>query len=106
MKRMNVLLADNNPIAGRGFRGILEHQDDRELVGEAKATNSGPMGDLIENASADSAHNVIREVELRNPFFSPLISRRVRKRNPKKQMVRAVLQKPQKQTPPTERGRV
>jgi DNA-binding NarL/FixJ family response regulator len=71
MKRMNVGLTDDNPVAGREFRGILEHQDDRQVVGEAKATSSGAMGDLIENASAHSVCKAIREVELGSTFFSP-----------------------------------
>jgi len=36
MKRITVLLADDNQLVRREFRKILEHEDDLEVVGEAK----------------------------------------------------------------------
>jgi DNA-binding NarL/FixJ family response regulator len=36
MKRITVLLADDNRVVRRGFRSILEFEDDLEVVGEAK----------------------------------------------------------------------
>jgi YesN/AraC family two-component response regulator len=36
MKRITVLLADGNKVVRRGFREILEFEDDLEVVGEAK----------------------------------------------------------------------
>jgi DNA-binding NarL/FixJ family response regulator len=36
MKRITVLLADDNRLVRRGFRKIVELEDDLELVGEAK----------------------------------------------------------------------
>jgi DNA-binding NarL/FixJ family response regulator len=139
MKRITVLLADDNRIVRREFRRILELEDDLEVVGEAKngrqavamvkklrpalvlmdiampllnglqatcqilkavpatkvlmlsahsddayveeATNSGAMGYLIKQTSADSVCPAIREVHKGNTFFSPSIPSRLRKRN-------------------------
>src|SRR5579859_614032 len=36
MKRITVLLADDNNVVRRGFRRLLEVEDDLEVVGEAK----------------------------------------------------------------------
>src|ERR1039457_1270876 len=36
MKRITVLLADDNRVVRRAFRKILEREDDLEVVGEAK----------------------------------------------------------------------
>ena len=36
MKRITVLLADDNGVVRREFRKILDHEDDLEVVGEAK----------------------------------------------------------------------
>ena len=36
MKRITVLLADDDKVVRREFRRILEHEDDFEVVGEAK----------------------------------------------------------------------
>jgi DNA-binding NarL/FixJ family response regulator len=36
MKRITVLLADDNRVVRRGFRKILELEDNLEVVGEAK----------------------------------------------------------------------
>ena len=36
MKRIKVLLADDNQVVRKGFRKILELEDDLEVVGEAK----------------------------------------------------------------------
>ncbi len=144
MKRITVLLADDNRVVRREFRKILELEDDLEVVGEAKnglqavamvkklrpalvlmdiampllnglqatrqilkaapatkvlmlsahsddayveeATNSGAMGYLIKQTSADSVCPAIREVQKGNTFFSPSIPNRLHKRNRKKQM--------------------
>jgi DNA-binding NarL/FixJ family response regulator len=143
MKRITVLLADDNGAMRRGFRKILELEDDLEVVGEAKdgrqavamvkklrpalvlmdiampllnglqairqilkavpatkilmlsvhsddvyveeATNSGAMGYLIKQTSADTVCRAIREVQKGNTFFSPSIPKRLHKRNQKKQ---------------------
>jgi DNA-binding NarL/FixJ family response regulator len=139
MKRITVLLADDNKFTRTGFRKILELEDDLEIVGEAKngreavtmvkklrpalvlmdiampllnglqatrqileaapatkvlilsahsddvyieeATNSGAMGYLIKQTSADSVCPAIREVQKGNTFFSPSIPSRLRKQN-------------------------
>jgi DNA-binding NarL/FixJ family response regulator len=131
MKRITVLLADDNGGVRREFRKILELQEDLEVVGEAKngiqavamvrklrpalvlmdvtmpllnglqatcqileafpatkvlmlsahedeayivaAVNSGAMGYLIKQTSADSVCTAIREVRKGNTFFSPSI---------------------------------
>jgi DNA-binding NarL/FixJ family response regulator len=142
MKRITVLLADDNSVMRREFRKILELEDDLKVVGEAKngrqavamvkklrpalvlmdvampllngllatrdilkavpatkvlmlsvhsddayveeATNSGAMGYLLKQTSADSVCSAIREVHKGNTFFSPSISSRLHKRNGKK----------------------
>jgi len=139
MKRITVLLADDNRFVREQFRQILELEDDLEVVGEAKdgnqavsmakklrpalvlmdiampllnglqatrqilkaapatkvlmlsahsddayveeATNSGAMGYLLKQTSADSVCSAIREVQKGNTFFSPSIPSRLRKRN-------------------------
>ena len=144
MKRITVLLADDNRGVRREFRKILEREDDLEVVGEAKdgcqavamvktlrpalvlmdiampllngvqatrqilkaipatkvlmlsaysddayveaATNSGAMGYVIKQTSADSVCLAIREVQKGNTFFSPSIPRRLQKRNREKKM--------------------
>ena len=142
MKRITVLLADDNRGVRRAFRKILELEDDLEVVGEAKngrqavamvrklrpalvlmdiampllnglqatrqilkaacstkvlmlsahsddlyveeAINSGAMGYLIKQTSADCVCPAIREVQKGNTFFSPSIPSRLHKRNGKK----------------------
>ncbi len=142
MKRITVLLADDNRVVRREFRSILELEDDLEVVGEAKngrqavamvkklrpalvlmdismpllnglqatrqilkaapptkvlmlsahsddayveeATNSGAMGYLTKQTSADCVCTAIREVQKGNTFFSPSIPSRLHKRNRKK----------------------
>jgi DNA-binding NarL/FixJ family response regulator len=144
MKRITVLLADDNGLVRRDFRKILELEDDLEVVGEAKdglqavamakklrpklvlmdvtmpllnglqatckiikavpatkvlmlsahsdeayiieAINSGAVGYLIKQTSADNVCTAIREVQKGNTFFSPSIPRGLYKRNRKKQM--------------------
>jgi len=49
-----------------------------------EAVNSGAMGYLIKQTSADSVCSAIREVQKGNTFFSPSIPRRLHKRNRKK----------------------
>jgi DNA-binding NarL/FixJ family response regulator len=143
MKRITVLLADDNGVVRREYRGILELEDDLEVIGEAKnghqavamvkklrpalvlmdvtmpllnglqatcqilkafpatkvlmlsahsdeayiieAVNSGAMGYLIKQTSADTVCRAIREVQNGNTFFSPSIPKRLHKRNRKKQ---------------------
>jgi CheY-like chemotaxis protein len=145
MKRITVLLADDNRVVRTEFRKILELEADLEVVGEAKngtqavamvkklrpavvlmdvtmpllnglqaigqilkaapatkvlmlsahsdeayvagTINSGAMGYLIKQTSADSVCHAIREVQKGNTFLSPSIPRRLHKRNPKKQIV-------------------
>jgi DNA-binding NarL/FixJ family response regulator len=111
MKRMTLLLADDDKVVRREFRRILEREDDFEVVGEAKkmasrrspwpqnftkvlmlsahsneeyvqaAANSGAMGYLIKQISADTVSLAIRAVHKGNKFFSPSIPSRVQKRN-------------------------
>jgi DNA-binding NarL/FixJ family response regulator len=141
MKRITVLMADDNRVVRKEFKGILELEDDLEVVGEAKnghqavamakklrpalvlmdvtmpllnglqatceilkavpttkvlmlsahseeayvveAMNSGAMGYLLKQASADSVCHAIREVHKGNTFFSPSIPSRLRKRKKK-----------------------
>ena len=145
MKRITVLLADDNGVVRREYRGILELEDDLEVVGEAKngiqavamakklrptlvlmdvtmpllnglqatcqilkafpatkvlmlsahsdeayiveAVNSGAMGYLIKQTSADNVCHAIREVQKGNTFFSPTIPKRLHVRNREKQTV-------------------
>ncbi|MGA2028471.1 MAG: response regulator transcription factor [Verrucomicrobiota bacterium] len=144
MKRITVLLADDNGVVRKEFRKILELEDDLEVVGEAKdghqavalakklrpklvlmdvtmpllnglqatcqilkaalatkvlmlsahsdeayiieAVNSGAMGYLIKQTSADHVCTAIREVLRGNTFFSPSIPKRLHKRIRKKPM--------------------
>lgn len=141
MKRISILLVDDDKAVRREFRRILEREDDFEVVGEAKnglqavamvkklcpalvlmdiampllnglqatcqilktaattkvlmlsahsddeyvkaATNSGAMGYLIKQTSADTVCPAIRAVHEGNTFFSPSIPNRLhnRKRN-------------------------
>jgi DNA-binding NarL/FixJ family response regulator len=139
MKRITVLLADDNGVVRKAFKRILEIEDDLEVVGEAKngheavalveklrpalvlmdvtmpllnglhatcqilkavpatkvlmlsahsdeayiveAINSGAMGYLIKQTSADNVCTAIREVHKGNTFFSPSIPKRLHKRN-------------------------
>ena len=141
MKRITVLLADDNGVVRREFRKILELEDDLEVVGEAKdglqavamvkklhpqlvlmdvtmpllnglqatcqilkavpatkvlmlsahsdeayvveAVNSGALGYLIKQTSADNVCTAIREVHQGKTFFSPSIPKYLRKRKPK-----------------------
>jgi DNA-binding NarL/FixJ family response regulator len=142
MKRITVLMADDNKAVRKEFRKILELEDDLVVVGEAKngheavamakklrptlvlmdvtmpllnglqatcqilkvfpatkvlmlsahsdeayiveAVNSGAMGYLIKQTSADNVCEAIREVHKGNTFFSPSIPSRLHKRNRKK----------------------
>jgi DNA-binding NarL/FixJ family response regulator len=144
MKRITVLLADDNRIVRGEYRRILELEDDLEVVGEAKngreavalvkklrpalvlmdiampllnglqatsqilkaapatkvlvfsahsdeayvaeAINSGAMGYLIKQTSADCVCAAIRQVQKGNTFFSPSIPSRLHKRSRKMQM--------------------
>ncbi len=141
MKRITVLLADDNGLVRKEFKRILEMEDDLQVVGEAKnvhqavamvkilrpalvlmdvtmpllnglqatcqilkafpatkvlmlsahadeayiveAVNSGAMGYLIKQTSADTVCSAIREVQKGNTFFSPSIPKRLHKRNAK-----------------------
>jgi DNA-binding NarL/FixJ family response regulator len=144
MKRITVLLADDDRGVRGEFRKILELQDDLEVVGEARnglqavamvkklhpalvlmdigmpvlngleatrqllkaapatkvlmlsahsdeeyveaATESGAMGYLLKQTSADSVCPAIREVQKGHRFFSPSLPSRLHKRNRKNQM--------------------
>ena len=139
MKRITVVLADDNGVVRREFRQLLELEDDLEVVGEAKnglqavalvkklrpavvlmdiampllnglhatrqilkaapatkvlmlsahsdvvyveeATNSGAVGYLVKQTTANSVCPAIRELQKGNTFFSSSIPRRLRKRN-------------------------
>jgi len=63
---------------------MLSAHSDEVYVEEA--TNSGAMGYLIKQTSADTVCHAIREVQKGNIFFSPSIPRHLHKRNGKKQM--------------------
>jgi DNA-binding NarL/FixJ family response regulator len=142
MKRITVLLADDNRVVRKAFRKILELENDLEVVGEAKnghqavamakklrpavvlmdiampllnglqatrqilkaapatkvlmlsahsddvyveeAINSGALGYLIKQTSANNVCPAIREIQNGNTFFSPSIPRRLHKQNRKK----------------------
>jgi DNA-binding NarL/FixJ family response regulator len=142
MKRITVLLADDNVVVRKEFKRILELEDDLQVVGEAKnghqavamtkklrpalvlmdvtmpllnglqatcqilkafpltrvlmlsahsdeayiveAVNSGAMGYLIKQTSADTVCGAIREVHKGNTFFSSSIPKRLRQRKLKK----------------------
>jgi DNA-binding NarL/FixJ family response regulator len=139
MKRITVLLADDDDMMRRECRKILELEDDLEVVGEAKdgqeavaltktlhpalvlmdvtmpllnglkatcqilkavpatkvlmlsahsdeayiieSVNSGAVGCLLKQASADFVCMAIREVHRGNTFFSPSIPKRLHQRN-------------------------
>jgi DNA-binding NarL/FixJ family response regulator len=51
-----------------------------------EAINSGAMGYLVKQTSADNVCLAIREIHEGNTFFSPSIPRHLRKRNGKKKM--------------------
>jgi DNA-binding NarL/FixJ family response regulator len=70
---------------------LSAHSDEAYIV---EAVNSGAMGYLIKQNSADNVCTAIREVHKGNTFFSPSIPRHLHKQNRKKQMDRAGLQKP------------
>ena len=142
MKRITVVLADDNGVVRREFRQLLELEDDLEVVGEAKnglqavalvkklrpavvlmdiampllnglqatrqilkaapatkvlmlsahsdvvyveeATNSGAVGYLVKQTTANSVCSAIREVQKGNTFFSLSIPSRLHKRNRKR----------------------
>jgi DNA-binding NarL/FixJ family response regulator len=145
MKRITVLLADDNQVVREELRKLLELEDDLEVVGEAinglqaldlaqnlhpalvlmdvtmpgmlnglqatrqilkiapatkvlilsayndeayvvEAMNSGAMGYLVKQTSADSVCHAIREIQKGNTFFSPSIPRRLHQRNRKKKL--------------------
>lgn len=141
MKRITVLLVDDNGGVRKTFREILERKDDLEVVGEAKngreavalvqkllpalvlmdmampllngaqaarqileavpatkvlmlsahtddeyvqeAVNSGAMGYLVKQTSAERVCTAIREVLKGRTYFSPSIPRRLHKPNRK-----------------------
>jgi DNA-binding NarL/FixJ family response regulator len=63
---------------------MLSAHSDEAYVEEA--TNSGAMGYLVKQTSADTVCPAIREVQKGNTFFSPSIPMRLRKRNRKMSM--------------------
>jgi DNA-binding NarL/FixJ family response regulator len=48
---MNIILADSNELIRIGLRAILNHQDDIEIIGEAK--NSEELKELVSNFETD-----------------------------------------------------
>jgi DNA-binding NarL/FixJ family response regulator len=60
---------------------MLSAYNDEAYVEEA--INSGAMGYLVKQTSADDVCLAIREVQKGNTFFSPSISRHLRRRNGK-----------------------
>ena len=60
---------------------LSAHSDEAYVI---EAINSGAMGYLIKQSSADSVCHAIREVQKGNTFFSPSIPKRLHKRNQKK----------------------
>jgi DNA-binding NarL/FixJ family response regulator len=62
---------------------MLSAYNDEAYVEEA--INSGAMGYLVKQTSADDVCHAIREVQKGNTFFSPSIPKRLHKRNGKKQ---------------------
>ena len=60
---------------------LSAHSDEAYVV---EAINSGAMGYLIKQTSADTVCHAIREVQKGNTFFSPSIPKRLHKRNPEK----------------------
>ena len=63
---------------------MLSAYNDEVYVEEA--INSGAMGYLVKQTSADNVCLAIREIHEGNTFFSPSIPRHLRKRNGKKKM--------------------
>ena len=63
---------------------MLSAYNDEMYVEEA--INSGAMGYLVKQTSADNVCLAIREIHEGNTFFSPSIPRHLRKRNGKKKM--------------------
>jgi DNA-binding NarL/FixJ family response regulator len=63
---------------------MLSAYNDEVYVEEA--INSGAMGYMLKQTCAHNVCYAIREVQNGNTFFSPSISRHLRKRNGKKQM--------------------
>ena len=63
---------------------MLSAYNDEAYVEEA--INSGAMGYLVKQTSADNVCLAIREIHEGNTFFSPSIPRHLRKRNGKKKM--------------------
>src|SRR5580692_12951890 len=61
---------------------LSAHSDEAYIV---EAVNSGAMGYLIKQTSADNVCEAIREVHKGNTFFSPSIPKRLHKRNQEKQ---------------------
>ena len=62
---------------------LSAHSDDAYVE---EAINSGAMGYLVKQTSADTVCPAIREVQKGNTFFSPSIPMRLRKRNRKMSM--------------------
>jgi len=62
---------------------LSAHSDEAYIV---EAMNSGAMGYLLKQTSADNVCHAIREVHKGNTFFSPSIPNHLRKRNGKKEM--------------------
>jgi DNA-binding NarL/FixJ family response regulator len=60
---------------------LSAHSDEAYVAG---AINSGAMGYLIKQTSADCVCDAIREVQKGNTFFSPSIPSRLHKRNRKR----------------------
>jgi DNA-binding NarL/FixJ family response regulator len=63
---------------------MLSAYNDEVYVEEA--INSGAMGYLVKQTSADNVCLAIREIHEGNTFFSPSIPRHLRKRNGKKKL--------------------
>jgi DNA-binding NarL/FixJ family response regulator len=63
---------------------MLSAYNDEAYVEEA--INSGAMGYLVKQTSADNVCLAIREIHEGNTFFSPSIPRHLRKRNGKQKM--------------------
>ena len=60
---------------------LSAHSDEAYVV---EAVNSGAMGYLLKQTSANNVCHAIREVQKGNTFFSPSIPKRLHKRNLKK----------------------
>jgi DNA-binding NarL/FixJ family response regulator len=60
---------------------LSAHSDEAYII---EAVNSGAMGYLIKQTSADDVGKAIREVHKGNTYFSPSIPKRFHKRNRKK----------------------